>query len=358
MKENNQNQNAGDNSTQIQAKNIENFYNGINEQDVRMIVKDEINIALKENYIVSKDVARNRLNDFSEIFLPKIVKANLIDCFRDPAIQMFFRSVEKTAICKDRHNCYEILAEMLIHRVNRKEDYTTVAATNKAIEIVDKISDEALLFLTIFLCVDSFIPTSGNIKIGLQVLDNLYQHLLGSKEIPYNSRIIDNLEIVGAVRRESLLSYKTFDEIFSNELEGYACAGIDKNSENYQKAKELLDKIKISENSIFSDSLIENHTRINVVNRDKLNNILVSTKQNFVNDILNKIYNLYDKLPENINKAKNNFCNIVKDYPNILKVKNWWDNNIINCGVCITPIGKVLAHTNAKCIDNNIPNLD
>ena len=56
--------------------------------------------------------------------------------------------------------------------------------------------------------------------------------------------------------------------------------------------------------------------------------------------------------------AKKKFCSIVQDYPNLLKIKNWWDNNMINCGINITPIGKVLAHTNAKCLDNNIPDLN
>ena len=77
-----------------------------------------------------------------------------------------------------------------------------------------------------------------------------------------------------------------------------------------------------------------------------------------VNNILDEIYNLYDKLPENINNAKSNFCRLIESYPNIIKVKNWWDTNIKTCGVCITAVGKVLAHTNAKCLDSNIPDLD
>ncbi len=357
MENNIQTQKSGDNSTQIQVDKIENNY-GMSVQEVTQIVKSEIDIALKENSLVAETVARKRLNEFSEIFLPKLVKSNLIECFSEPAIQVFFRNTEKTAICTDSRNCYEILSEILIHRVNKKEDFTTIAATNKAIEVADKISDDALLFLTIFLCVNQFIPDIGDIKSGLQALENLYGNILRDKEIPYNSKIIDNLEIVGAIRRQSFLTYKSFDEFFPNELEGYSCAGIDKNSEDYQKAQDLLNKIGISESSIFSDSLIENHIRINVVNRDRIKEILVSSKQDMVNNILYEIYNLYDKLPENINNARNNFCRLIESYPNIKKVKNWWDTNIKTCGVCITAVGKVLAHTNAKCLDSNIPGLD
>ena len=244
MENNIQTQKAGDNSTQIQVEKIENNY-GMGVQEVTQIVKNEIDIALKENSLVAETVARKRLNEFSEIFLPKLVKSNLIECFSEPAIQLFFRNTEKTAICTDSRNCYEILSEILIHRVNKKEDFTTIAATNKAIEIADKISDDALLFLTIFLCVNRFIPNNGNINQGLQLLDNLYGNILKEREIPYSQNIVDNLEIVGAIRKQELLTYKSFDDFFPDLLDGYANAGIDTETENYQKAKELLKEIGI-----------------------------------------------------------------------------------------------------------------
>ncbi len=357
MKESNQSQKAGNNSVQIQTEKIENNY-GLTLTDVTQIVKNEIDVALKENSLVAENIARNRLNEFSEIFLPKLVKSNLIECFSEPAIQIFFRNVEKTAICTDNRSCYEILSEMLIHRVNKKEDFTTVAATNKAIEIADKISDDALLFLTIFLCVDGFVPNSGNIELGLQTLDNMYANILINKEIPYNEKIIDNLEIVNAVRRQSLLTYKNFDEFYPNLLSGYSCAGIDINSENYQRAKNLIKQINIDEKDVFSNSLIDNHIRIDVVKRNKIKDTFISNQPIKVNTILNEIHDLYDVSSENINEAKERFCKLIEKYPNILKVKNWWNDNIIKCGISITPVGRVLAHTNAKCLDGNIPDLD
>jgi len=358
MENNIQTQKAGDNSTQIQVEKIENNY-GMGVQEVTQIVKNEIDIALKENSLVAETVARKRLNEFSEIFLPKLVKSNLIECFSEPAIQLFFRNTEKTAICTDSRNCYEILSEILIHRVNKKEDFTTIAATNKAIEIADKISDDALLFLTIFLCVNRFIPNNGNINQGLQLLDNLYGNILKEREIPYSQNIIDNLEIVGAIRKQELLTYKSFDDFFPDLLDGYANAGIDTETENYQKAKELLKEIGIDEKFIFSNSLIEKHIRINVVNREQLDKLIITlNQQEKVNRILNEIYDLYDNSNENKRNAKNEFLRLLNNYTNIIKVKNWWDTNIKTCGVSITAVGKVLAHTNAKCLDSNLPDLD
>lgn len=356
--ENNNMQKAGRNSIQVQVDKIENNY-GTSSDCIMLIIKSEIEKALKDNALVAEDIARKRLNEFSEIFLPKLVKSNLIECFSEPSIQMFFRNVEKTAICTDSKGCYEILSEILIHRANKKDDFTIIAATNKAIEVADKISDDALLFLTIFLCVNAFIPNSGEIKFGLKILDDLYEKVLNNKEIPYSEKIIDNLEVVGAIRKQDFLTYKAFDEFFPNELEGYSSAGIDKSSQNYQKAKELLERIGIDEKTIFSDSLIKNHIRINVVNRNELKNILISDQQGERNNnILNEIYDLYDSSDENKKIAKKEFSKLINNYPNIVKVKEWWDSHIVKSGVSITAIGRVLAHTNAKCLEHNIPDLD
>ena len=357
MVENKQMQKAGNNATQIQVEKIE-YNNGVSLETVTQIVKNEITIALKENSLVAEDKARSRLTEFSNIFLPQLIKSNLLECFSEPAIQFFFRNVEKTAMCTDSKHCYKMLSEILVHRANKKDDFTIVAATNKAIEVADKISDDALLFLTVFLCIDGFIPNSGDIKQGLKTLDDLYENILRGKQIPFNQKIIDNLEIVDAIRRQNFLSHKKFDEFFPNLLEGYSSAGIDKYSENYQKLKDLLKEIGIKENDIFSEALVENHIRINVVNRAKLVDMLISNQQDKVNNLLNQMYDLYDKSPEKMEMANKKFCSIVQEYPNLQKVKNWWDNNMIDCGINITPIGKVLAHTNAKCLDNNIPDLN
>lgn len=357
MLENKQMQKAGNNATQIQVEKIE-YNNSLSLETVTQIVKNEITIALNENSLVAEEKANTRLTEFSNVFLPKLIKSNLLECFCEPSIQFFFRNVEKTAMCTDSKHCYQILSEILVHRVNKKDDFTIVAATNKAIEVADKISDDALLFLTIFLCIDGFIPNSGDIKQGLKTLDGLYENILRDKPIPFNEHIIDNLEIVDAIRRQDFLTHKKFDEFFPNFLEGYSSAGIDKDSQNYQNLQDLLKEVGIKENDIFSEALLENHIRINVVNRAKLAELLISTQQDKVNGLLNKMYDLYDKSPEKMEIAKKKFCSIVQDYPNLLKIKNWWDNNMINCGINITPIGKVLAHTNAKCLDNNIPDLN
>lgn len=356
MIENNQMQKAGNNATQIQVEKIE-YNGGVSLETVTQIVKNEIGIALKENLLVAEDKARTRLTEFSNIFLPKLIKSNLLECFSEPGIQFFFRNVEKTAMCTDSKHCYKMLSEILVHRANKKDDFTIIAATNKAIEVADKISDDALLFLTIFLCINGFIPNSGSIEQGLKTLDNLYENILRGKQIPFNQSIIDNLEIVDAIRIQNFLTHKKFDEIFPNMMEGYCCAGIDKNSDNYNILNDLLKEIGISENAIFSEALIENHIRINVVHRSKINNILISNQQDEVS-LLNKMYDLYDKSPDKLELAKKKFCSIIQKYPNILKVKNWWDNNMIKCGINITPIGRVLAHTNAKCLDDNIPDLN
>ena len=357
MEKINQEQKAEENSTQVQIAKVENNY-GLTLEDVNKIVKDEVALALKEQALIANDKVRERLNDFSNVFIPKLVKANMLDCFSDPAVQMFFRNTEKTAICTDNINCYEILSEILIHRVQKKDDYTAIAATNRAVEIADKISEDALLFLTIFLCVNNFYPNSGNIKVGFNVLDQLYGKIMKGKTLPFNRKIIDNLEIVGAIKVESLLSYKRFEEFFPIELEGYSCAGIEIHSESYKRMKDILASVELNVNTVCSESLIENHIRINVPKKERLKTMFTSTQQEKVNNALEEIYKLYDNSNEKVESAKKEFLNLLENYPNIVKVKEWWNANIIDSGIKITPVGRVLAHVNAKNLDSNVPDLD
>lgn len=352
MEKINQEQKARSDSVQIQIGKVENSF-GLTIEEVSKIVKKEIELSLKESALIAEDKAKERLNTFSDTLLPKLEKSNCIDCFCDPAIQLFFRNTEKTAICTDSKNCYEILSEILIHRIQKKDDYIIIAATNKAVEIADKISEKALLFLTIYLCVNNFYPTSGDIKKGLNNLDNLYKNILNGQDIPYDMKIVDNLEIVGAIKVSSSISHKKFEDFISTRLDGYSCAGIQMNSKSYKKMKEILMSAKLSEKEVTSKSLLKNYVRINISKKKQLKKYKEKEKK-----ALNEIYKLYDRSSKKVESAKKEFLQLLESYPNIIKVKDWWNKNIIKSGVVITPVGRVLGHVNAKNLDSRVPNID
>ena len=352
MEKINQEQKARSDSVQIQIAKVENNF-GLTIEDVTKLVKKEVTLSLKESALIAEDKAKERLDTFTETLLPKLVKSNCIDCFSDPAIQLFFRNTEKTAICTDSKNCYEILSEILIHRVQKKDDYIMIAATNKAVEIADKISEKALLFLTIYLCVNNFYSTNGDIKKGLNNLDNLYKNILNGQDIPYDMKIIDNLEIVGAIKIDPSITYKKFEDFLSLRLNGYSCAGIQINSKSYKKMQEILMSEKLREKELISKSLLKNYVRINI-SRIKL----LKKREEKEKKALIEIYKLYDRSSKKVENAKKEFLQLLESYPNITKVKDWWNKNIIKSGVVITPVGRVLGHVNAKNLDSRVPNIN
>lgn len=86
--------------------------------------------------------------------------------------------------------------------------------------------------------------------------------------------------------------------------------------------------------------------------------MFTSTQQEKVDSALVEIYKLYDNSIEKVKSAKKEFLMLLENYPNIVKVKEWWNTNIIDSGIGITPVGRVLAHVNAKNLDSNVPDLN
>lgn len=124
-------QKAGDNSTQVQANLVQI---GIDEKRVREIIKEENKLALKEMSLIAEDTAIKRFDNYTNVLVPKLVKAELLQSFSEPSIQVLFKQSEKTAVCTEREKDYELLSELLIHRIRKNGNYTTSAAIGKAVE--------------------------------------------------------------------------------------------------------------------------------------------------------------------------------------------------------------------------------
>ena len=306
-------QKAGDNSTQIQSNLVKI---GIDEKRVREILKEEKQIALKEMSIIAENVAQGRLDNYTNVLVPKLVKAELLDKFSDPKIQMLFRQSEKTAVCTDRNKDYELLSELLIYRIKRDGNYTIGAAIKKAIDEVDNLSDDALLGLTIIFAIDSYVPVSGDVHEGLQTLNNLYGKIMKSKFVNIDGKSwLENLEIINAIRINPILQNKRLEDIYLEAFDGYFSLGIKKDSDNYNKAIEILQNNQLP------------------------------------------LYVLSENILDN-NSVREKYIDLLKSYEYINALILWWDNNIIDTSFNITSIGKVIAHTNAKSIDSTLPDLD
>ena len=234
-----QRQNAGDNSQQIQAQNII-VINGIDEKRAREIFDDKEREVVARYTQEAREEARSRIQQLEDDLIPKLVKASLLDAFKDPSIQILLAEAQKTAASTERVADYSLLSELLIHRVKKGSDRNVRAGINRAIEIVDEISDEALLGLTIAHSVIQFRPLTGNIDEGLEVLDKLFANVLYSSP-PTGSQWQEHLDLLNAFRILQLSTMKKIDVLYPEKLPGYIDVGISRETEDYQTAVYVID---------------------------------------------------------------------------------------------------------------------
>lgn len=361
-------------NTQIAGKNsvqchIDTYNNGLTEENVRGIILREKEILLKEAQIVACDIANKRLNAYTEILIPKLVENEVIEFLANPAVQMLYKNTEKTAICTDRKTDYEMLSELLIHRTKNDKNYVVKAAINKCVEIIDQISEEALLGITLVFAVSSIKPETGFINEGLKTLDEMFGNLISESNLPSGKNWVDNLELVQAIRIVPFSNISNFLDLFTDNLDGYFSDGIKYGTDKYTEYHNKLLDNKLPD--FVKNNLLEGYYRIPVVAREKINRLkkcytmtddgmIAYNLSNNQIEILNNIFDNYEKNSNNLKKIKKNLKILLNnEYPNLNKIMQWWDNNVCSgLSFELTTVGKILAQLNAKTLDDRVPKID
>ena len=354
-------QKAGNNSTQVQASVI-NVYNGITEERAREIYKEEFDKIIE----LTQDAGQTAIQRVCELenrVIPKLSQIDKgLDFFSNPDFQFLLIEAQKAAARSERSVDYDLLSELLIHRVKNDTDREKRLGIKKAVEIVDAISDEALLGLTVLHAVSYFSPISGDIDFGLDVLDNLFNSIMYNK-LPEGDHWLDHLDLLGAIRVNSFGKLKPLLDYYSSLLDGYVCVGILKESENHQKAIDLLASINLSNNIIVDNDLNPDYVRLCIPQQNSFElvkrvispTIMVPLSSKDI-AVLKDINSLYNKDKNLIQKSKQKFSEKWNDRKSLKLLKEWWER--IPYSITITEVGKVLAHANAQRCDNSLPPLN
>lgn len=365
---NKHNQKAGDNSQQIQAdKMIVNI--GIDEKRAREIYQ-EMNLQLRNDYSQEAlAIANSRVTEFENRLLPKMEAVEgALEAFADPSFQLLLVEAQKTAASTERPVDYDLLAELLIHRFQNGQNRFTRAGISRAVEIVDEISDEALLGLTVFHSASYFFPASGDIHQGLNVLNDLFGKLFYGK-LPTGTEWLDHLDILDAVRINSLGGLKKIEQYYPEMLIGYIDVGIEKESENYAKANEILTSARLPLNVMVDHTLNPNFSRIILSNKTQIDSLTLQQQLTIGGQTIavpiplteeqkKAIISIYDLYKQDGVIKQQNIKTFMEEWdkrPNLKILKEWWDN--IGTSIQLTSVGKVLAHSNAQRCDKNLPPL-
>lgn len=364
-------QKAGNNAQQLQAEiiNITNV-SGIDEKRAREIFNEMYAVARKDFTQEAYQCANERVTKFEEAFMPKMLKVEgALQKFSDPSFQFLITEAHKTAASTEREADYDLLSELLLHRVKKDKDRKVCVGIKKAIEIVDQVDDDALCALTVAYTIERMFPATGSIMQGLNVLENVFSKLCYTN-LCKGGEWLDHLEILDAVRLNQIGSLKKLDLFYAEQLDGYVCVGIKKESENYQKALSLLNSSNLPRKLLLDHELLEGYVRLPVINKKQICSLKLVNRKIVSGELveqpveissgqkntLERIYDLYDKNEEQKKVVTDNFYLEWTKRETLNLVLKWW--NDIPMAFNITAVGAVLAHANAQRCDSSIPPLE
>lgn len=360
MEVNKQSQKAGDRAQQFQAETII-VNQGITEERVRNVFTEMIPQALEIYTKEAYEIAIQRINKLEQNVIPRITAIDgALDSFADPAFQKLLRKAQQSAAATEREEDYALLSELLVSHIEKGRQRKNRTAISKAIEIVDDIDNDALCALTLVHAVGTYFPVTGDIRTGFSDLEALFSKLW-YMEPPTDEAWLEHLEILGAVRIGQFGKLNNVKKIYTQSVTGYSCIGIKLDSEEYKKAIEILASAHINSTILIPHALLEGYVRIPVINKEAINNIKIvdgniCRKLNVdEKNAIDKIWEMYtvDKVLQELVDDK--FMEMFDSYDTLQKLHTWWDS--IPEFFSITQIGTILAHTNAKRLDNRLPDL-
>lgn len=353
-------QKAGDNSLQLQAETI-TVVQGPIEEVVRAILGEREQRLLREYSAEAHDIVHRRLLEFATVFIPKIVKDNFVESLKDPSVQILLLEAQKTAASTERETDYELLAELLVHRIKDNSDRKVRAGISNAVKIVDEISYDSLLGLTVSYCF-KFNPTAGSIIDGLVTLNSFFGTIIYA-DLPIGEDWLDHLDTLNAVRIINFATKKGIDQFYPEALSGYIDVGIKIDSDCHIKAQTLIKENNLPANILVHHELREGYLRIPITNREGIEQLII-TKQPLLEKVplslsqkqaVIDIYSLYEKNEQFKQEHISKFMKLWNDQPNLKTFKEWWDK--IPVAFSITSIGRALAQANAQRCYPDIPKI-
>lgn len=361
-------QKAGDNSQQFQANTII-VNQGIDEKRAREICTETFEIAKRDFTQEAMACATERVQQLENRLISRMLPIEgAISSFADPAFQVLLTNAQRTAVASEREADYDMLAELLVCHIEKGVARKTRTGISKAVEIVDKIDDDALCALTIMYSITTFFPVTTLCKQGIYVLSNLFNKL-EYMDLPSGSDWIEHLEILNTLRVNTISHFRRFEDYLPEKLPYYNHIGIKKESEDYKKALTLLSSVSLNNESLVTNDLMpdyvkfsfnqtENFDDVTLTHTVRIGNDNVQVKLPITDDhkkVFNEVFMLYDKSDNTRKEYKRLFIEEWNKYKSLSIIQKWW--NELPFSFDITHIGKVLAYTNAKRCDKDLPDL-
>lgn len=364
-----QSQTAGDNSTQVQAEVVNNYNtvvnNGINLSEARTIWKEDFAIACREWTQTAVQIAEDRVQKLEDKVMPKMLAYDKsLHFFADPAFQFILRKAQITAASTERDADYDMLADLLQHRLEQGDDRHRRLGISKAIEIVDQVSDEALIAISIFYAFTKFAPLSNDLKSGLTAINTLYDKILCGNKLPYGTNWLEHLDLLGAIRLgvKGFGSFKKTREWLPTMFDKHFVCGVHIDSPEYAQLQEEFIQSQLPLSCFEPHPLKPNYVKLKLSsNLDEIRVVKQTIEGYPLREPLNNeqkkamdhAINITRKVELDNPSMKEKFIEKWNKYTTLQYVGQWWDKMPIQFS--ITPVGEALANAYIHGKDSSIP---
>lgn len=364
-----QSQTAGDNSTQMQAGVINNNYTiiqGIDEARARSIWKEEFAITKQEWTQEAQKTVYDRVSKLEEIVIPKMLEYDkTLSFFADPAFQFLLRKAQITAASSERETDYNMLADLLLHRLEHGENREQRLGITKAIEIVDQLSEEAVIGLSLCYATLHLIPNAVDLHEGLSAHNELLENIIGNKELPIGSRWIEHLDLLSVVRitPKSLGAFKKLSELKAQVFSKYFVSGVKEDSEEFKAIKDEFIQKNLPLSCFVPHPLKPNYVILKLPLDDIDNACItqVSTDGKLISNLLTseqkdavkRVIDIANKDESKNKEMVSKFTEEWDTFPTLNKVRRWWD--AIPSHFTITSIGRALSYVYIHGKDPSVP---
>ena len=358
----------GDGNVQQQVTSqVNNFYvTGITKEEAESIAKTQAKQIAADYFEQSQNLALQRMTAFSENLMDVFIRyRQSLDVFSDPSFVYLFREAQLNAAQTDRESDYKLLTQLLLHRCQKRNVKHIQTGISGAIKIINEISDDSLIALTVLMCVIQIEPISKDVNIGLETLDKLYNSIIQDSKLPTDYSWFDQLDVLKAIRINTVSSFRKFDDLMLQKLAHYVELGIEISSSQYKEVLQIENDfhIVLHKSNYFMPNYIvipyskDDYEKISIQKSDNKTLYLSQfvSKENYLS-IIEKLRSLYVKDNALEKKIKDEFIKKICSYETISKVRQWWNQLPHACE--ITSIGRALAHAYAQNLVPNFPPLD
>ena len=198
---------------------------GVTEERAREIARETSREVVQQYTTEAMDLVVERVEKLDTRVVSVLGSQNRLSAFAEPGFIRTFKKAQEGAAASERESDYDMLAALLAQRAEKPRDRPARAGIERAVEIMDQVDDDALRGITVVHALGQWIPASTNIGHGITAMENIFADLVDGP-LPEGRDWIDHLDILDAVRVNSLEEFKPFDEYYPAQFPGYIAPGV------------------------------------------------------------------------------------------------------------------------------------